>query len=117
MDRRIAFWLWVGSCPCAGEGNPRLSRPAPERPNFLLLRLRPLTEAHAIEYNNCDRARRVPPFCRFEDTVQGVVCDVNPSLRDEAPDAYKDLDTVMENQESLIEVVHRLLPVVNVKGF
>ena len=63
------------------------------------------------------RAKRTIGQRRFEATVQGVVCDVHPSLRDEAPDAYKDLDTVMGNQEALIEVVHRLLPMVNVKGF
>ena len=32
-------------------------------------------------------------------------CDTHPSVRDEAPQAYKDLTTVMEQQESLTEIV------------
>jgi tRNA-splicing ligase RtcB len=63
------------------------------------------------------KALKVIDQRRFEDTLKGVVCDRNASLRDEAPDAYKDLTVVMKNQESLIEIVHRLLPLVNVKGF
>jgi len=53
----------------------------------------------------------------FEQAMEGVVCDLHPSVKDEAPQAYKDLVTVMERQESLTEIVHRLLPLVNVKGF
>ena len=53
----------------------------------------------------------------FENAMDGVVCDTHPSVRDEAPQAYKDLTTVMEQQESLTEIVHRLLPLVNVKGY
>jgi tRNA-splicing ligase RtcB len=55
----------------------------------------------------------------FEETMssQGIVCDTHPGVRDEAPQAYKDLTMVMENQSSLVDVVYRLLPLVNVKGF
>lgn len=53
----------------------------------------------------------------FEGAMDGVVCDTHPSVRDEAPQAYKDLNAVMENQSSLTEIVHRLLPLINVKGF
>ena len=53
----------------------------------------------------------------FERAMDGVVCDTHPSVRDEAPQAYKDLTAVMEQQSSLTEIVHRLLPLVNVKGF
>jgi RNA-splicing ligase RtcB len=35
---------------------------------------------------------------------------------DEAPQAYKDLDTVLVNQADLVEPVRRLRPVMNVKG-
>ena len=41
----------------------------------------------------------------FENAMDGVVCDTHPSVRDEAPQAYKDLTTVMEQQESLTEIV------------
>lgn len=53
----------------------------------------------------------------FEAAMTGVVCDTDPRVRDEAPQAYKDLTLVMKNQEELVEVVHRLRPLINVKGF
>ena len=53
----------------------------------------------------------------FEDAMDGIVCDTHPSVRDEAPQAYKDLTTVMQQQSSLTEIVHRLLPLINVKGY
>lgn len=52
----------------------------------------------------------------FESSMEGVVCDLDPRVKDEAPQAYKDLSLVMQNQESLTEIVHHLLPLVNVKG-
>lgn len=57
------------------------------------------------------------PQQAFEQAMEGVVCDVHPSVKDEAPQAYKDLSVVMEQQESLTEIVYRLLPLVNVKGY
>lgn len=53
----------------------------------------------------------------FEHAMRGILCDTHPSVKDEAPQAYKDLTDVMINQESLTEIVCRLLPVINVKGF
>lgn len=53
----------------------------------------------------------------FEDVMKGIVCDTTPAVKDEAPQAYKDLNVVMKNQESLTDVVHHLLPLINVKGF
>ncbi|MFW3388329.1 UNVERIFIED_CONTAM: RtcB family protein, partial [Kocuria sp. CPCC 205274] len=35
---------------------------------------------------------------------------------DESPMAYKDINEVMENQKELIEVIHHIKPIVNVKG-
>lgn len=49
--------------------------------------------------------------------MTGIVCDTDPKLRDEAPQAYKDLNEVMSNQASLVDIVHRLRPLINVKGF
>lgn len=34
----------------------------------------------------------------FEDAMKGVVCDTHPGVRDEAPQAYKSLETVMSDQ-------------------
>lgn len=53
----------------------------------------------------------------FEESMAGIVCDTHPSVKDEAPQAYKDLGEVMEQQESLTDIVHRLKCLVNVKGF
>ena len=49
--------------------------------------------------------------------MAGIVCDTDARVRDEAPQAYKDLTQVMANQADLVEVVHRLKPLLNVKGF
>lgn len=49
--------------------------------------------------------------------MKGIVCDTHPKVKDEAPQAYKDLKVVMENQTELVHVVHRLKPLLNVKGF
>lgn len=48
--------------------------------------------------------------------TNGVECDKTEGVLDEAPGAYKDIDTVMENQKDLVEVVHTLKQIVNVKG-
>ena len=53
----------------------------------------------------------------FEASMKGILCDTHPSVKDEAPQAYKDLTQVMEDQTSLTEIVVRLRPLLNVKGF
>jgi tRNA-splicing ligase RtcB len=35
---------------------------------------------------------------------------------DEAPDAYKDIDVVMKNQEDLVDIVVELTPLAVIKG-
>jgi len=57
------------------------------------------------------------PQDEFEESMKGILCDTHPSVKDEAPQAYKDLADVMKHQESLTEIVYHLLPLVNVKGF
>ena len=63
------------------------------------------------------KAHAAIPQGDFENLMKGIVCDTNPNVKDEAPQAYKDLTEVMNHQESLTDIVHRLLPLVNVKGF
>ena len=46
----------------------------------------------------------------------GVECRKDADVVDEIPAAYKDIDTVMANQEDLVEIVHTLKQVVCVKG-
>lgn len=63
------------------------------------------------------KAKKAISQKEFEAAVEGIICDRSEDLRDEAPQAYKDLSVVMANQADLIDVVHRLLPIINVKGF
>ena len=48
-----------------------------------------------------------------------LVCDRDSRLRDEAPQAYKDLHQVInaQVQAGVVRIKHRLLPLINVKGF
>ena len=48
--------------------------------------------------------------------TEGVECRKDADVIDEIPMAYKDIDAVMQAQESLVEVVHTLKQVVCVKG-
>ncbi|MBA3947591.1 MAG: RtcB family protein [Herpetosiphonaceae bacterium] len=52
----------------------------------------------------------------FANKMKGIVAETSREYLDEAPQAYKDLDTVMVNQADLVEPVHRLHPLMNVKG-
>ncbi|NCN09749.1 MAG: RtcB family protein [Leptospira sp.] len=53
----------------------------------------------------------------FEQSMEGIVCETNEELRDEAPQAYKEINTVMEWQSDLVQIVTRFQPLINVKGF
>jgi tRNA-splicing ligase RtcB (3'-phosphate/5'-hydroxy nucleic acid ligase) len=53
----------------------------------------------------------------FEQVMAGIVCETAPELRDEAPQAYKDITAVMGHQADLVAPLRRLLPLVNVKGY
>ncbi len=48
--------------------------------------------------------------------TEGVVCRKDKGVLDEIPGAYKDIDTVMSNQDDLVEVVHTLKQVLCIKG-
>ncbi|MDW8479471.1 MAG: RtcB family protein [Xanthomonadales bacterium] len=48
--------------------------------------------------------------------TEGVECRKDPGVLDEIPAAYKDIDTVMAQQQDLVEVVHALRQVLCVKG-
>lgn len=48
--------------------------------------------------------------------TQGVEYRKDKGVIDEIPSAYKDIDTVMENQSDLVEVVHTLKQVLCIKG-
>jgi len=48
--------------------------------------------------------------------TEGVECRKDPGIIDEAPKAYKNIDTVMAQQQDLVEIVAELKQVVCVKG-
>lgn len=48
--------------------------------------------------------------------TQGIECPKDEARVDEIPSAYKSIDEVMENQIDLVDIVHTLRQVVNVKG-
>lgn len=48
--------------------------------------------------------------------TMGVECRKDKGIIDEIPDAYKDIDKVMQHQSDLVEVVHTLKQLVCVKG-
>lgn len=48
--------------------------------------------------------------------TQGVECRKDKQLLDEIPSAYKNIDTVMENQSDLVDVLYRLKQVICIKG-
>lgn len=52
----------------------------------------------------------------FAHKMKGIVAETGKEYLDEAPQAYKDLDTVIMNQSDLVEPVRRLQPLMNVKG-
>ena len=49
-------------------------------------------------------------------SMAGIEARLDADVLDETPDAYKDIGAVMKAQESLVEIIHRLRQVVNVKG-
>lgn len=53
---------------------------------------------------------------QFSESMAGITARVNDSTLDESPFAYKDIFEVMRQQQDLVEVVARVVPIINVKG-
>lgn len=51
----------------------------------------------------------------FEDTMDGIICETKDKL-DESPDAYKNIFDVMKMQKGLVEIIHHIKPLINIKG-
>ena len=62
------------------------------------------------------QARKEITVEQHVEAMQGIEARLDSDVLDESPAAYKDIGAVMAAQEDLIEVVHRLRQVVNVKG-
>lgn len=61
-------------------------------------------------------ARKAFTLADLEKQTHGVECRKDDAVLDEAPGAYKDIDTVMANQADLVEIVYTLRQVVCIKG-
>lgn len=53
---------------------------------------------------------------RFKEQMRGITALVEEGTLDESPGAYKDIHAVIADQAELIEVVHHLKPVINIKA-
>lgn len=94
--------MGTGSYITRGKGNPESWQSCSHGAGRRLSRRRALADI---------------PQHDFEKAMEGIVCDTVRQVKDEAPQAYKDLDKVMREQADLLEVVHKLTPLLNVKGF
>ena len=76
---------------------------------------------HSCSHGAGRRMSRKQAFKKFsmedlENQTRGVEMTRRRAIIDEIPGAYKDIDRVMENQKDLVEVVHTLKQIINVKG-
>lgn len=62
------------------------------------------------------QAKKVISMGDHERAMKGIEARLDADVLDESPAAYKSIDSVMEAQNSLVEVVHTLRQVLNVKG-
>jgi tRNA-splicing ligase RtcB len=61
-------------------------------------------------------AQRTLDMGQFAETMVGVVARVTAETLDESPFAYKDIYSVMAQQNDLVDVVAHVRPILNIKG-
>jgi tRNA-splicing ligase RtcB len=76
---------------------------------------------HSCSHGAGRRMSRKQAFHNFnmqdlENQTKGVEMSRRKAIIDEIPSAYKNIDDVMSNQKDLVEVVHTLKQIVNIKG-
>ncbi len=52
----------------------------------------------------------------FKKSMAGIICDHAFDLRDEAPQAYKNIDKVMRGQKDIVKIIYKLKPLMSIKG-
>ncbi|MEJ2765270.1 RtcB family protein [Photobacterium sp. MCCC 1A19761] len=62
------------------------------------------------------QAKKLHTVSDLKAQTAGIECRKDKGVIDEIPSAYKDIDTVMANQRDLVEIVHTLRQIVNIKG-
>lgn len=61
-------------------------------------------------------AKKAITLEQHAEAMKGIEARLDADVLDESPAAYKDIGTVMAAQSDLVEIVHRLRQIVNVKG-
>jgi len=62
------------------------------------------------------QAKEILKLEDFENTMQGVLANVDVDRLDESPFAYKNIFKVMDEQKDLINVLAHIKPLINIKG-
>lgn len=62
------------------------------------------------------QAKKLISLEQHAKAMTGIEARLDEDILDESPAAYKDIGAVMKAQDSLVEIVHKLKQVVNVKG-
>ena len=76
---------------------------------------------HSCSHGAGRRMSRTQAFKKFtmndlKKQTTGVEMQRRKAIIDEIPEAYKDIDQVMKDQDDLVDVIHTLKQIVNVKG-
>ena len=61
-------------------------------------------------------AKKAISEAEFAASLEGTFSRASRSYLDEAPAAYKDIETVIGRQRDLVDVVHTLRPLITLKG-
>ena len=62
------------------------------------------------------QAKEVIDFNDFKEEMNGITAKISESTLDESKGAYKDIFKVMDDQKDLVEVIHHVKPIINIKG-
>ena len=83
-------------------------------------------KGNALSFNSCShgagrrmsrsRAKVAITSSAFEASLKGTFSKPSMSYVDEAPGAYKDIDTVISRQLDLVDIAHTLQPIITIKG-
>ena len=62
------------------------------------------------------KAKSTLDYKEFQDTMVGITAKVAENQIDEAPAAYKNIFDVMDAQKDLVEIIHHVKPIINIKA-
>jgi len=62
------------------------------------------------------RAKKTFNIEQLREAMRGIEYRETEAFLDEIPQAYKDIDTIMKDSSDLVEIKHKLVQIVNIKG-